>query len=923
MKKLAKFLLTTAATLVAAATVKAATVVGPISTVFYKDEGVTVSTSPNTIDFVGSGVTVTKTGVSSMTVTITGGGGGGASSLEVFNNNDATRSSPTASISLSDAFRGTVSGSTYTFRVNFSSVASRSDVILNRNSLQAGSTFYVSSGSVSGQLALGSIKWPDGTIQVSSPVITSPGGSNNQIQFNNSGSFDGGPYWDSSLFYVGLGTNTPEADIHVAKSFAPTGMRLHWRTFSPISYVNFAEFYFGTGAGSKSASMGFRPFGSGLGNLTDLSGFVFRDGSDNEVFKVDHVNRRVHVGYNIAYGTSTLNVGGNVLIGSGIQYSTYPVASNGLTVQGDAVFMSGLGVQGSSLTVNGKDVCLEDGTNCPPGGGGGSSIYSATSTAFFPFGSSVSTLTITSLNCTGNTNSGKLTTDASGNVVCGDDISGSGGSGTTISVEEGGSSVVASSSITFNAAQFNVTSVSGKGSVVIDTNTAGGIMALSTGTNSAGQLVRLDASADIPDANLSANVSLLGSQIDISGETNLTVEAPILLVGDDVRIDKSSATLLGPTITLGTETDGIYVASLTATSPITLAGTNNVESATPIISLTQNVGTDITADLEEETHASEHQDGGADEISVTGLSGLLADRQKIQISTGGTEVAISSGINFIAGTNVTLSGAYSSANGRVDITINSSGGGGGGSSTLAVGTGTAANFTTNVTSPTAVISFLGDQFKSVANGTTNFITLNLASVTAQGTILAGSNITLTPGAGTLTIAASGSGSGLIVSSFSANYLPLQIILSTGTLGVLNSTSTRPMALFDSSTAEWADWQSIQFSTFATVGSTLKADIAFSMASATSGGVTWGVQLEAITSGDSADFDTNSFDTLNSTSGVPVPATAGYFKVVTIPLTNVDSLAAGDSYRPRLWRLPADSGDTASGDAEFRWMRIYE
>lgn len=31
----------------------------------------------------------------------------------------------------------------------------------------------------------------------------------------------------------------------------------------------------------------------------------------------------------------------------------------------------------------------------------------------------------------------------------------------------------------------------------------------------------------------------------------------------------------------------------------------------------QNGGTDITADLEEETHASEHQDGGADEIAVT------------------------------------------------------------------------------------------------------------------------------------------------------------------------------------------------------------------------------------------------------------------------------------------------------------------
>lgn len=91
------------------------------------------------------------------------GGSGGSSSLEVFNNNDGTRSSPTASIGLSNAFRGTVSGSTYTFRLNFSSVPSRSDVILNQNSLQSGTTFFVSSGTVNGQLSVSTIKFP-GTI---------------------------------------------------------------------------------------------------------------------------------------------------------------------------------------------------------------------------------------------------------------------------------------------------------------------------------------------------------------------------------------------------------------------------------------------------------------------------------------------------------------------------------------------------------------------------------------------------------------------------------------------------------------------------------------------------------------------------------------------------------------------------------------
>jgi len=42
-----------------------------------------------------------------------------------------------------------------------------------------------------------------------------------------------------------------------------------------------------------------------------------------------------------------------------------------------------------------------------------------------------------------------------------------------------------------------------------------------------------------------------------------------------------------------------------------------------------NVSTLVAADssVEGETHASEHENGGNDEISVTGLSGLLADPQ--------------------------------------------------------------------------------------------------------------------------------------------------------------------------------------------------------------------------------------------------------------------------------------------------------
>jgi hypothetical protein len=86
-----------------------------------------------------------------------------------------------------------------------------------------------------------------------------------------------------------------------------------------------------------------------------------------------------------------------------------------------------------------------------------------------------------------------------------------------------------------------------------------------------------------PTASISANSSqFVGS---VSGSTFT------------FTLNSSSVTLLGPSI-----------------SPSEMTGIN--------------AGTDLTADLEEETHASEHQDGGADEINVLGLSGLLGDSQK-------------------------------------------------------------------------------------------------------------------------------------------------------------------------------------------------------------------------------------------------------------------------------------------------------
>lgn len=103
--------------------------------------------------------------------------------------------------------------------------------------------------------------------------------------------------------------------------------------------------------------------------------------------------------------------------------------------------------------------------------------------------------------------------------------------------------------------------------------------------------------------------------------------------------------------------------AVSATSPVTL-------SAAGAIGLTQNAGTDVIADLEEETHVSEHQDGGADELSVTGLSGLLADVQKVGVRKNSTGTVFTrQQINLIEGSNITLTVADDAGTPEIDVTI--------------------------------------------------------------------------------------------------------------------------------------------------------------------------------------------------------------------------------------------------------------
>jgi hypothetical protein len=82
--------------------------------------------------------------------------------------------------------------------------------------------------------------------------------------------------------------------------------------------------------------------------------------------------------------------------------------------------------------------------------------------------------------------------------------------------------------------------------------------------------------------------------------------------------------------------------------------------------------------------------------------------------------------------------------------------------------------------------------------------------------------------------------------------------------------------------------------------------------ATSGDVRWGVAFERM----NTDLDSDSFDTVaegngtaNGTSGIPT--------VTEITITTIDSIAAGDAFRLKVYREASDTtNDTMSGDAQL-------
>lgn len=128
---------------------------------------------------------------------------------------------------------------------------------------------------------------------------------------------------------------------------------------------------------------------------------------------------------------------------------------------------------------------------------------------------------------------------------------------------------------------------------------------------------------------------------------------------------------------------------------------------------------------------------------------------------------------------------------------------------------------------------------------------------------------------------------------------------------LTVSNSRLVLCYDAATQETAYWEAVAPQGLT---GTWTAVISYRMLSATTGGVAFEVAVEAVSPGDAVDLDaTSSFDTANSGSDTAVPGTAGYMDQISITLTNMDGVAAGDRLRISVARKVADANDTATGD----------
>ena len=158
------------------------------------------------------------------------------------------------------------------------------------------------------------------------------------------------------------------------------------------------------------------------------------------------------------------------------------------------------------------------------------------------------------------------------------------------------------------------------------------------------------------------------------------------------------------------------------------------------------------------------------------------------------------------------------------------------------------------------------------------------------------------------------GGGGIAGTIGTIHLPVDAVkFPTSDAATVDGSETNARLLFDNAVRTCAYWGPFRMN--ADYASTPVFKFQYSMTSITSGGVAIDVQVMAVTPGDAADAETESYATVNTCTNTPVPATAGHMKEISCALTNNDTVTAGDLTKIRLCRNVANATDTAAGVME--------
>jgi hypothetical protein len=161
-----------------------------------------------------------------------------------------------------------------------------------------------------------------------------------------------------------------------------------------------------------------------------------------------------------------------------------------------------------------------------------------------------------------------------------------------------------------------------------------------------------------------------------------------------------------------------------------------------------------------------------------------------------------------------------------------------------------------------------------------------------------------------------SGNTLLSFSATANHPPASAYATPDTR------NSHPVLDFDAGTDESAIFGSVLPRHYAGGGITVR--LGWAASSATSGDVVWNVAIERIDD-EGLDIDADGFAAAQAATAT-APGTSGEVQYTDITFTDgaqMDSLAAGESFRLKITRDADNGSDTMAGDAELLTVEIRE